>query len=180
MNLIEYHKSISNELDATKNRVRQLMNNPHFPTDGELKESVLRSVIRRYIPGNTSVGRGFIHDGERCSRQIDILIYSNDYPVLFRDGDLVFITPDVVKGIIEVKAKLDFTNIREAIQQLNSQVEILGDFSCYVGLFSYEYEGEYNTQLLERICIETRLQDYESRINHIALGNKFALQILDI
>ncbi len=180
MNLIEYHKTISTELNAVKNRIRQLMNNPHFPTDGELKESVLRSIIRRYIPGNISVGRGFIHNGERCSEQIDILLYSNDYPVLFREGDLVFITPDAVVGIIEVKTNLNFTTLRNAIQQLNSQVEIVGDICCFAGLFSYDYQGEYSEQILERICTETRVEGHGSRINHIVLGNKLLFKYWSI
>lgn len=173
MDLIEYHKSLHMELNAVRNRVRQLMDDVHYLTDGELKESVLRSVLRRYLPNNISVGRGFIHNGRRCSKQIDILLYSSDHPVLFRDGDLVFVTPDAVKGIIEVKTNLNYTTINTAIEQLNEQANIIVNPNCFVGLFSYEYEGDYNTRLLERVCSNTRLRENNSKINHILIGELF-------
>ena len=39
------------------------MHDTHFLTDGELKESVLRHVIRRYAPEHIKIARGFIHNG---------------------------------------------------------------------------------------------------------------------
>uniref|UniRef100_UPI0035E3E801 DUF6602 domain-containing protein n=2 Tax=Paenibacillus sedimenti TaxID=2770274 RepID=UPI0035E3E801 len=46
-----------------------------------------RNIIRRHMPSNIDVGRGFILTKKGCSTQIDILLTYNTYPVLFREGD---------------------------------------------------------------------------------------------
>lgn len=63
MDLINYYKSIGKEICSAKDRIRLLMHDTHFLTDGELKESVLRHVIRRYAPEHIKIARGFIHNG---------------------------------------------------------------------------------------------------------------------
>jgi hypothetical protein len=55
-----YFESLSQELHAVKNRVRYLIGLSHLPTDGEWKESVFRSVLRRHLPASVEVGRGFV------------------------------------------------------------------------------------------------------------------------
>jgi hypothetical protein len=57
-NIREYHESVTSELDAVKNRIRNLVT--HWVTYGEWKESALRTVLRRHLPVGALVGRGFI------------------------------------------------------------------------------------------------------------------------
>ncbi len=40
-----------------------------------------------------------------ASSQLDVLLFDATKPVLFRDGDLAFVTPDAVVGIIEVESR---------------------------------------------------------------------------
>jgi len=166
LDLINYYKSIGEEICSTKNRIRFLMNETHFPTDGELKESVLRHVIRRYAPEHIKIARGFIHNGEECSSQIDILVYDSRFPVLFKEGDLVFITPDSVRAIIEVKTKQGISELRETLSKLNRIAELVTDINCFIGLFSYEYGRDYSRNLIERV----------SDINHIVLGKNLFMK----
>jgi hypothetical protein len=113
MNVENYFESISLELKALKDRVRNLIGtNHHNLTDGEWKETILRAILKRHLPSNVEVGSGFVVKPNSSSKQIDILIYDTSKPVLYRDGDLVIITPDSVKGIIEVKTKI--SNISRA------------------------------------------------------------------
>lgn len=175
MNLLNYYKSIGEEICSLKNRVRFLMNDTHFPTDGELKESILRQVIRRYTPENIKIARGFIHNGQICSSQIDILIYDSKYPVLFNEGDLVFVTPDSVRAVIEVKTKQNITNLRNSLLKLNQIAELVLDKNCFFGLFCYEYENDYNTNLGQRVSEITNVNG-SSYINHIVLGKDYFLK----
>ena len=87
-----------------KDRIRNLVR--HWATDGEAKEVALRSVLRRHLPGSVIVGRGFIVTPEASSTQIDILVVDAAKPTLFKDGDLLIVTPDAVRGVIEVKTDL--------------------------------------------------------------------------
>lgn len=175
MDLLKYYESIGEEICSAKDRIRFLMNNTHFPTDGELKESVLRQVIRRYTPEHIKIARGFIHNGEVCSNQIDILVYDSKYPVLFKEGDLVFVTPDSVRAVIEVKTRQRLTDLRDTLSKLNRIAELVVGINCFIGLFSYDYEREYRRDLIQRVSEITNVGG-KSYINHLVLGKDYFMK----
>src|SRR5947208_2238829 len=84
MNIADHYRSLAGELRSLKNRVRNYIEDSHWQTDGEWKESVLRSVLSRNMPDTTKIGRGFVVNQYYSSTQIDILIYRHDSPVFFR------------------------------------------------------------------------------------------------
>jgi len=101
----EYHHALCYELACIKDKIRHLVQ--HNATDGAFKEAALRTVLRRHLPDTMKVCQGFVVTTDDQSTQVDILIIDSNKPTLFRDGDLVIVTPDVVKAIIEVKTELD-------------------------------------------------------------------------
>lgn len=126
----EFHKSITAELYSLKDRIRQLV--LHWPTDGEHKEAALRSVLRRHLPQSADVGRGFIVTEADSSSQIDILIVDNRKPVLFREGDLMIVTPDAVLAVAEVKTELrNGTMLCNAIEKLAGIRSLIGSSEHY-------------------------------------------------
>ena len=96
-----YHKSITSELYAIESRIKNLVR--HNLSSGEHRESALRTLIRRHLPPNFVVGRGFVVTPNESSDQIDILVVDGNKPCLYRDGDLMIVTPDAARAIIEVK-----------------------------------------------------------------------------
>ncbi len=141
MNIEKYLESLSMELESLKDRVRDFVDNAHWLTDGEWKESVLRSLLRRNIPTTFSIGRGFIVSPERTSTQIDVLIYDLSKPILFKDGDLVFVTPDAVKAVIEVKTKINRSDLPSVIEKICENAALVRNITPsgkFFGLFSYE------------------------------------------
>ncbi|PFS62766.1 hypothetical protein COK41_14900 [Bacillus cereus] len=175
MNMIHYFMSIADELSTLKNRIRNLMSDPHWLTDGEWKESVLRNVLRRYLPETINVGRGFIYSSTGCSTQIDILLYDVSYPILFKDGDLVFVTPDAVRGIIEVKSKANYQTLAVAFEKLTSNAQMVNtsrrdnDTPCFTGLFSYETDVQSHNRLLQ-LLNEKCHGNFNNTITHVCLG----------
>jgi hypothetical protein len=179
MDVREYFKSLTNELHALKDRVRNLIDINHQLSDGEWKESVLRAIVRRHLPANIDVGRGFIVKTEAPSKQVDILFYDNSKPVLFRDGDLLFITPDATKGIVEVKTRInDIAGLRTVLRKLAGNLKFVlqsrgieenDNFFC--GLFAYEtnLNDAHTTQILELVK-EVSENNSLQIINHICLG----------
>jgi len=170
--------SLSAELTAMKDRVRDFIADSHWQTDGEWKESVLRSVLNRYLPHNVEAVRGFVLTPLGSSNQLDVLLYNKSKPVLFRDGDLVFVTPDAVKGIIEVKSNISsrpellgfFEKLADDAEFiLNSQG--VCDHRMFVGLFSYEVSL---TTTASEAALESLREAARARpqrvINHVALG----------
>ena len=141
MNTNQYFKALSAELQSLQNRVQNFIDGSHWLTDGEWKESVLRSMLRRHLPKSVEVGRGFIVSEHGNSGQIDVLIYSAEVPVLFRDGDLVFVTPDAVLGLIEVKSNLKSkAALCKALTQMRRNARLAGREKWnekFFGLFAY-------------------------------------------
>lgn len=125
-NFESFHRSVTEELYSIKDRIRNLVN--HWPTDGESKEVALRSVLRRHLPSSAIVGRGFIVTELQSSTQIDILIVDSNKPTLFREGDLLIVTPDAVLGVIEVKTELrSRQDMEDALIKLSRIEEICRD-----------------------------------------------------
>lgn len=178
MNIENYFKDLTKELESLKDRVRHFIGNAHWQSDGELKESVLRSILRRYLPSNIGVGRGFVVNVERPSTQIDVLLYDNTKPILFQDGDFVIITTDSVRGVIEVKTKFWQPNkLREAINKLSEIAEFVNPVSThgkeqFFGLFAYE-NPDFSTDSVLEILQECVNGQKQRVVNCISFGKNY-------
>jgi hypothetical protein len=180
MDLDSYYQSLSAELTAVKDRVRQLIDTPQWLTDGQWKESVLRSVLRRHAPANVGVGSGFVVRPDGATGQIDVLLYDASKPVLFRDSELVMVTPDACLGVIEVKSRTrnlldDFDRLSEKARFLQSRPdEAPRERMPFVGFFSYEWNPrdiEDVLPLLRNVApMREEATGREGIINHVALG----------
>lgn len=150
----EFHKSTANEFEAIKNRVRNLIGKANWGDEGRYRESILKSVIRRFLPKKYEIGTGFVVKNlERdkqpeVSKQIDIIIYDTDRAVLFSEGDFVILLPEAINGIIEVKANIEKQKLTEIIEKANSNGFFISDAKIYRkeifnGIFGYEgYNSE--------------------------------------
>ena len=93
--------------------------------------------------------------GHQSTHQLDILIYARSAPVLFRDGDLVFVTPDAVRGIIEVKSSVTVSTFRAAVKKLANAIELVRlhpNSSAFSALFSYENRDADSSRYLQAGC----------------------------
>lgn len=175
MDIENYFISLTDELMALKNRVRHYIATKHWLSDGEWKESVIRSVLRRHLPDNIGVGRGFIVKADGVSTQIDILLYNKTEPVLFQDGDFIIITPSSFKGAIEVKTKFwQYNTLAKALNKLSNVAEFVNPVSThgkkqFIGLFSYEEPNLKIEKALEELqtCVNGR---HQRVINCISFG----------
>lgn len=174
MDVAQYFKNLSLELRAVQNRMRGLIGDKHWPSDGAWKESVLRTVLRSHLPKSLNVGSGFILTSAGPSTQIDILIYDDSAPLFFRDGDFVVIPPDSVRAVIEVKTKLTKTGLKTALHKLDSICAILRARCLtnrpFVGLFSFEKSAIPPQSVLELLKQENgKFGNYE--ISALSFGD---------
>lgn len=168
---LEYRKSISNELISIKDRVRNFIDNNHWGEDGRYKEIILSDILKRHLPQNVSVATGFVMgDGNQISSQIDIIIYKNNYPVLFKIDDFVVVPKESVLGIIEVKTKLVRSNIKSAIEKSYGNGQLIGKQNIFNGIFGYETEFEFNVSRPLLGGIETTLRQNHGFLNNICFG----------
>ena len=180
---LNYHRSLTDELRSVKNRIRNLIANAHPPTDGEWKELALRHVLRRHVPNSVVVGRGFIVGEHQTSGQIDILIADGNSPTLFKDGDLMMVTPDAVLAIVEVKTRVvGPRHIESAVASLVDDAALcLNPERCtqvWTGLFAYESRQLYGGELLRTIGANARRT--QCAVNCVSLGTDSFARYWDV
>lgn len=154
MDVESHFRSLTTELESLKDRVRNFIHGAHWLTDGEWKESVLRSILARKLPDTVKIGRGFVLTQDGASSQCDILLYKASAPILFRESDLVFLTPDAVLGIIEVKSRTDRRTLEAVLDKFSQIGRKLGRHKehCFFGIFSYESAINQDRVVLETLC----------------------------
>lgn len=171
MRIDDYFRSLTAEVDALKGRVRYLIESNHWQTDGEWKESVVRQVLRRHLPASVSVGRGFVVTATAASNQLDVLLFDSTKPVLFRDGDLAFVTPDAVIGVIEVKSRATPSIVADAAGKLAADMLLIRlhpNIRAFAGVFAFEEGGGDSQAYLNAVA--TAAQHWENRVDLVCSG----------
>ncbi|KQO21249.1 hypothetical protein ASF10_14110 [Flavobacterium sp. Leaf82] len=186
----DFQKSITKELILTKDRVEFLIGNANWGEVGRYKEAILRKSISQFLPSNLKLGTGFIIGNNdlingqepRTSSQLDIIIYDDNLPVLFREGDFVIVTENSVRGVIEVKSTVtNYSNPQGQNPQDNALNIIIDKFNRlqqfqtfnpignhrkkFVGIFSYNYNQDIMAE-----NINDALRSSNGVVNHISLG----------
>ena len=183
----EFQKSINSELSIIKNRVENLINIRvnHHGEDGNYREAILRNVIKRFLPSNISIGTGFIISNKnneiKRTTQIDIILYDNTHPLLFKEGDFIIATPKSIKAIIEVKTTILNTNLDEYVQKAKENYDIIIDSNneLFNGIFAYNYnDGDIVDNRNEELSpsIKSALTATKGKVNHISLGKNIFLK----
>jgi hypothetical protein len=133
----DYLAGFSDELLVKSSRIDLLIR--HTGTVGSYREELLRNLLRQILPKRYEASTGFISG---CARQIDIIIWdAEEYLPLFRDRDVVVVPRAAVRGVIEVKTKLETKTLDESMSILfdvfRNQQNIAPIFK---GVFAYESE----------------------------------------
>lgn len=119
-----YLQSLADELEAQANRIRNLIGDKHWATDGAYKEHLLGGVIRRHCPSGLVVARGFVVsdiDASVISREQDLLVIDNTREApLFYEAGIVVSFPRNVVAAISVKSALGKGEVDDVVSTLNS------------------------------------------------------------
>jgi hypothetical protein len=155
-NFMPYLRSITNELTAVKDRVRLLV--PHWLTDGHFKEAILRQLLRRHVPESMLIGTGFVLNSFGPSTEVDVLVVDRSMPTLFKEDELLIVTPESVKAVIEVKTRLNGqSELSEAAIKLAAQkAHVQRHVKCkdvWAGLFVYEGLGNRHEDILNALGV---------------------------
>ncbi len=135
-NLTAYAAMIGEEFSSRIAQLAQIIGTSHEPSVGDYKESLLRSVIAKFIPKRYNVGHGFVVFTRESSlndktsdnmdlwnlkehyvsRQLDIIVYDEyNFPPILHEGDFVVLRPEAVRSVIEVKGYLKKSALNDAI-----------------------------------------------------------------
>jgi hypothetical protein len=146
-------KSWSDELNALADRVRGLIGDAHWLSDGHHKEYILREFLRRHVPNHLTVSRGFIRPPDPqipTSREIDIMI--SDYslhPPWFNEGGLVIAPPTAIVGQIQVKTLLGHTEFSDVLNAVLSSNTAVVDYEEPSKVWAEHYSSCANPRSLQ-------------------------------
>jgi hypothetical protein len=123
-NWSRYLVSLAQELHAQATRVRDLIGDAHWLSDGHHKEYLLKALLERHIPGQMLASRGFVvnsRDDNLRSTEQDILIVdvSQEAP-LFNQGGLLVAFPRSVRAAVSVKTTMDGKSVKDSVEGLNT------------------------------------------------------------
>lgn len=148
-------RQISEAIRVDKDRVRNVIGEAHWHSDGVWKEYILRKTLANYLQAPISIGSGFIKTNRGLSNQIDILIYDGNGPTIFRFDEFVIVPPDVVRAVIQVKTS--GKNLKKSVEQLNKAAQVMEGQArrdgnqIFFGLFIYDYKNESSKRILSII-----------------------------
>jgi hypothetical protein len=180
-NSINFQKSITKELEVVKDRVRDLIGQANWPEEGRYKEAILSKSIENQLPNHISVGTGFIvrqtdQETQIISKQHDIILYDNRYPVIMKYGNFIVTTPTNTLGVIEVKSNINPTIFRETFTKLESSLEPIFDNyqEKFIGIFSFNFKkpNRTNYTVSSGHVIKDTLKSSKKIVNHISLNEK--------
>ena len=168
---VAYRKSISNELIDIKDRVRNFIGGDHPPEEGRYKEIILSECLQNHLPANVRVGTGFIFNRyNQKSHQIDIIVYRNNYPLLFQTGNFIIAPEEAVLAIIEVKTTLDWNNLVKTIEHATENGSVVMH-PIFNGIFSYDYG--FGEDIRRSRCLESSLKNSHGGVNYLCLGPNY-------
>jgi len=134
--LTTYAGMIGDEFASRVDRVSQLIGKAHHLSVGQYKESILRSLIRSYLPRRYSVASGFILFPRKSrlldlssknldlwnlrehelSKQLDVIVFDDlNYPPVLQDDGFVVLRPESVRSVIEVKGFLNVERVEKCV-----------------------------------------------------------------
>lgn len=94
----------------------------HPGESGRAREAIVRRFLRRFVPRGLGIDTGFVIDSRgEISRQIDIVIYRDNYHPILEIGGLKHFFVESVVAVIENKAQIvSRRTLREALENVRS------------------------------------------------------------
>ncbi|MCL1885990.1 MAG: hypothetical protein FWF98_04470 [Dehalococcoidia bacterium] len=152
MGMEQYYRKVQDKVMVQRDVINALLKDPRII--GDYYEAIVRDAVRESVSSSFAVGRGVVlADDGRASRECDIIIYNTvEYGTLFSSGDIVVVSPESVRCVIQVKGTVNQDNLGDAIQSLDAVDKLrTGIWKFIVG---FKTNVEYQT--LVELCAQSR------------------------
>ena len=115
----QYYRMVQEKILVQRDIICSLLKDPQII--GDYYEAIIRDAVRESISGSFAVGRGVIlSEAGYSSRECDIIVYSAaEYGPLFVSGDIVVVSPEAVRCVIQVKGTISGDSLVDAIKSLS-------------------------------------------------------------
>ncbi|QDU69636.1 DUF6602 domain-containing protein [Engelhardtia mirabilis] len=178
-------KDLTDEIRAVECKIRNLIGDAHWGTDGAHKEAVLRALLRERLPKSLDVATGFVLHRDQRSRQVDILVIEGSKPVFMRDGDFVICGADAVVGMIEVKSDTTrwapgdwsdaISHLQDSATPCRQRANEHRTRPPFVGLFALH--GNENAANNAMKAAASLGDPTTSSVNHLCVGSEYFCRI---
>jgi len=118
MSMEQYYRKVQERVMVQRDVINSLLKDPRII--GDYYEAIVRDAVREAVSASFAVGRGVVlaSDG-RASKECDIIVYNAvEYGPLFSSGDIVVVSPESVRCVIQVKGTVGMDNMGDATQSL--------------------------------------------------------------
>ena len=148
----DYYRKTQESILVKRDIICSLLNDPRII--GDYYEAIIRDVVRDTVSSSFGVGRGVVlADDGRSSRETDIIVYSaSEYGTLFRSGDIVVVSPESVRCVIQVKGSVSNDNLQDAFVNLASINELRPGIWKFI--VAFKTNTEYAS--LVKSCAESK------------------------
>jgi hypothetical protein len=148
----QYYHNVQKKVLVQKDIIRSLLKDPKVI--GDYYEAIVMDAVRESISKYFDARRGVIlSETGASSRECDIIVYSAaEYGPLFLSGDIVVVSPEAVRCVIQVKGTINIENLNDAIANLSTVNRLrAGIWKLIVGFRTgIPYEN------LLKICAESK------------------------
>lgn len=170
----------------------------HVGEEGRFVESLIREIIKRFMPDTVEVFSGFIlrpaaktgrsgrsrrEETDQHSSQLDIIVYdAAHFPVFLRFGENAVVPPEGVIGVISVKKTLRLEDVLKEAKSLceasrlcacsNERGPIRGPFTAIVSMDSKILDGRKRKE--EKVFSQLR-KAYSNHTNKLDFNDVVCL-----
>ncbi len=149
----KYYRKVQEMVLVQRDIICSLLKDPRII--GDYYEAIVRDAVKEAVSRSFDVGRGVVlaADG-RASKECDIIIYSAaEYGPLFISGDIVVVSPEAVRCVIQVKGTVNLDNMGDSIANLAAIDKLRpGIWKLIVG-----FKTNVDYQSLVQLCAQSRM-----------------------
>lgn len=152
MGMEQYYRKVQDKIMVQRDVINALLKDPRII--GDYYEAIVRDAVRESVSSSFAVGRGVVlADDGRASKECDIIIYNTvEYGALFSSGDIVVVSPEAVRCVIQVKGTVNQDNLGDAIQSLTAVDQLRTGIWKFIVCFKTSIEY----QTLVELCAQSK------------------------
>lgn len=128
-----YLSSWGAELASQAHRVRQLIGDAHWLSDGHHKEALIRDFLERYVPPQLTITTGFVlaaRADQPCSPEIDVMVVDPAAHLpLFAQSELSIVAPASILAHLQIKSAFGATELRDALHNVSRVQDVIASGS---------------------------------------------------
>ena len=171
----EFLASLNSELQSQASRVRNLIGDAHWLSDGEHKESIVRHLVERYVPDGFEVTSGFainVENPDLPSKQLDVVVVDRRFepPLFRRDAFAVFFVTTLV-SVISIKSKFTKASFVDSLENVISVASLQTSGQEKANLSSLFFDDEISPSDCYRIVKKWFEEDQQVQSKMKALNS---------